>query len=68
MGRKRKAEKSERLGLTIPAELKRKIDSVKESVNWSAVAAKAFRAFLEGTPLTVETYSPSATVRWDGGE
>lgn len=41
--RRRVAEVSARANITIPAEVKRRMEKVKEPVNWSAVACKAFR-------------------------
>lgn len=35
---------SVRLSITVPSELKEQMDSVQESVNWSGVAAEAFRS------------------------
>jgi hypothetical protein len=41
--KKAEGETVARLGLTLPPELKKEMDEVPEEVNWSAVAAEAFR-------------------------
>jgi len=36
-----------RMSITVPSELKDQMDAIKESVNWSGVAAEAFRGKLQ---------------------
>jgi hypothetical protein len=45
---------SVRMNISVPPELKKQMDATKEPVNWSAIAAEAFRRNLQELALTRE--------------